>query len=166
MSYRQSANAIINLSFEGMFRLMGALFNSTLAPFNPPNEEPTMQRNWEVIRELLTRVEECTLPSDMVRLSSFPQERAAEVSYHMVLLIEAGLVKGQVSQTIGPEVKDFFAQRLTWGGHEFLDAIRSDTVWQKTKKTFVEQGVSMTFDLVKAVAKEAAVSLMKATLGG
>jgi hypothetical protein len=125
-----------------------------------------MKRNWETIRELLTRVEECTLPTDMVRLSSFPSERDAEVSYHMALLIEAGLVKGQVTQTIGPEVKDFFAQRLTWKGHEFLDSIRSDTVWQKTKKTFIDQGVPMTFDLVKAVAKEAAVSLMKAALGG
>lgn len=125
-----------------------------------------MKRNWETIRELLTKVEECTLPTDMVRLGSFPPERAEEISYHMTLLIEAGLVNGQVSKTIGPEVKDFFAQRLTWEGHEFLDAIRSDTVWQKTKKTFVDQGVSMTFDLVKAVAKEAAVSLMKAALGG
>lgn len=125
-----------------------------------------MKRNWETIRELLTKVEECTMPADMIRLASFPSERAAEISYHMALLIEAGLVNGQISQTLGPEVKDFFAQRLTWEGHEFLDAIRSDTVWQKTKKTFVEQGVSMTFELVKSVAKEAAVSLMKATIGG
>lgn len=125
-----------------------------------------MKRNWETIRELLTKVEECTLPTEMVRLGSFPPERAAEVSYHMALLIEAGLVNGQVSRTIGPEINDFFSQRLTWEGHEFLDGIRSNTVWQKTKKTFVEQGVSMTFDLVKAVAKETAISLMKTALGG
>lgn len=125
-----------------------------------------MKRNWGTIRELLTKVEECTLPTEMVRLGSFPPERAAEVSYHMALLIEAGLVNGQVSRTIGPEINDFFGQRLTREGHEFLDAIRSNTVWQKTKKTFVEQGVSMTFDLVKAVAKETAISLMKTALGG
>ena len=71
-----------------------------------------MKRNWETIRELLTKVEECTLPTDMVRLGNFPPERAVEISYHMALLIEAGLVNGQVSQTIGPEIKDFFAQRL------------------------------------------------------
>ena len=84
----------------------------------------------------------------------------------MQLLIEAGLVKGQVVGTIGPEVKDFFGQRLTWEGHEFLDAIRSDTVWNKTKKIFTEQGVSMTFELVKTVAKEATSALMKGALGG
>jgi hypothetical protein len=80
----------------------------------------------------------------------------------MALLIEAGLVNGEVNHTIGPEVKDFFVQRLTWEGHEFLDAIRSDTVWQKTKKAFSEQGVSMTFELVAHVAKEMAATLMKA----
>jgi len=125
-----------------------------------------MKRNWDTIRELLAKVEECTLPTDMVRLSHFPQERAAEISYHMTLLIEVGLVKGQVSQTIGPEVKDFIAQRLTWQGHEFLDSIRSDTVWAKTKKVFLDRGVEMTFDLVKTIAKEAATSILKGALGG
>ena len=125
-----------------------------------------MKRNWDTIRELLTKVEECTLPTDMVRLSNFPQERAAEISYHMALLIEVGLVKGQLMQTIGPEVKDFIAQRLTWQGHEFLDSIRSDTVWEKTKKVFLDRGVEMTFDLVKTIAREAAAAILKGALGG
>lgn len=125
-----------------------------------------MKRNWDTIREILTKVEACTLPTEMVRLSDFPKERAAETSYHMQLLIEAGLVQGQIVGTIGPEIKDFFGQRLTWEGHEFLDAIRSDTVWQKTKKIFTEQGVAMTFELVKTVAKDAAAALMRGALGG
>ena len=87
-----------------------------------------MKRNWDTIRNLLVKVEECTLPTDMVCLADFPDERAAEISYHMALLIDAGLVDGQMAKTIGPEVKDFFAQKLTWGGHEFLDSIRSYTV--------------------------------------
>lgn len=120
-----------------------------------------MERNFDTIRELLTRVETCTLPAEMVRLSDFPEERRAEVSYHMALLIEAGLVKGQMSQTIGPGVKDFIAQRLTWPGHEFLDTIRSDNVWNKTKKKFGEAGMSMTIELVKVVAKEVAAQLLK-----
>lgn len=124
-----------------------------------------MQRSWDIIRELPTKVEECTLPAEMVRLSTFPKDRAPEVAYHMALLIEAGLVKGQVFQTLSREPKDFMAQRLTWEGHEFLDSIRSETVWERTQKTFVEQGVAMTFDLVKVIAKESAAALMKGALG-
>jgi len=125
-----------------------------------------MKRNWDVIRELLMKVEECTLPSEMIRISHFAAERAAEISYHMTLLIEAGLVKGQVLQTLDPGPKDFFAQRLTWEGHEFLDAIRSNTVWERTKKLFLEKGLEMTFDLVKSAAKEIAAVVVKGALGG
>lgn len=119
-----------------------------------------MKRNWDTIRELLSKVEECTLPTEMVRLADFPEEKAAEISYHMALLIDAGLVKGQMVQTIGPDVKDFFAQKLTWTGHEFLDSIRSDTVWQKTKKVFQEKGLEMTFELVKEGAKQIGAAIL------
>ena len=124
-----------------------------------------MKRNWDTIRELLTKLEECDLPQDMLQLSSFPEDRAAEISYHLELLIEAGLVDGEMVKTLGGGPYDFFANRLTWNGHEFLDAIRSDTVWQKTKKVFVTKGVSMTFDLVKSVASEVAGGLLKSSLG-
>jgi len=125
-----------------------------------------MKRNWETIRELLAKVEECTLPTEIIRLSDFPIERNAEISYHMNLLIEAGLVKGQMVRTMGPEVKDFLAEKLTWNGHEFLDSIRSDTVWQKTKKAFTEQGISMTFDLVKDGARQVGSALFTAATSG
>ena len=119
-----------------------------------------MKRNWDTIRELLSKVEECTLPTEMVRLADFPEEKAAEISYHMALLIDAGLVKGQMVQTIGPDVKDFFAQKLTWTGHEFLDSIRSDTVWQKTKKKKKKKGLEMTFELVKEGAKQIGAAIL------
>ncbi len=125
-----------------------------------------MKRDWDTIREILGKVESCTLPTDQVRLGNFDGTRAAEVSYHMALLIEAGLVNGQMVRTIGPEAKDFIASRLTWQGHEFLDSIRSESVWQKTKKTISEHGVTMTFDLVKEVAREAASALIKSAIGG
>jgi hypothetical protein len=124
-----------------------------------------MKRNWDTVRELLTKLEECTLPTDMLQLASFPMDRAAEISYHMELLIEAGLVDGEMAKTLGAGPYDFFAGRLTWHGHEFLDAIRNDTIWQKTKKTFASKGLSMTFDLVKSVASDIAAGLLKSSIG-
>ena len=121
-----------------------------------------MKRNWETIRELLIKVEECTLPTENVRLNQFPKEKAAEVSYHVRLLIDAGLINGSMSQTIGPDVKDFYATGLTWQGHEFLDSIRSNQVWEKTKSTFLEKGIEMTFDLVKSGSTQIAAAILKA----
>jgi hypothetical protein len=125
-----------------------------------------MQRNWDVIRELLLRVEQCTVPSDYFQLGEFPEERHAEIGYHMEILIEAGLVQGHVLKTFSPDPRGFIAQRLTWDGHEFLDSIRSDSVWSRTKKVFAEKGISMTIETVASVAKEAATALLKGALGG
>jgi hypothetical protein len=120
-----------------------------------------MKRDWDTIRDILTKLEDVTPEEGCLRLSSFPPDRAAEISYHVELMMEAGLVNGQMSKTLGSGPHDFLAIRLTWQGHEFLDAIRSDTVWQKTKKSFISGGLSMTFDLVKSVATDIAVAYLK-----
>ena len=51
------------------------------------------------------------------------------------------------------------------GGHEFLDAVRSDTVWSKTKRAFATNGVTMTFDLVKSVAADITTALIRSAAG-
>ena len=83
----------------------------------------------------------------------------------MELLIESGLVYGEMLNELGQGPHDFLVTRLTWKGHEFLDTIRSDTVWEKTKKSFLNKGISMTFELVKSVATDFAVSYLKTTIG-
>jgi hypothetical protein len=46
-----------------------------------------------------------------------------------------------------------------------LDAIRNETVWNKTKQSFISKGLSMTFDLVKSVAISIATEIMKSKIG-
>ncbi|WP_090701935.1 DUF2513 domain-containing protein [Nitrosomonas aestuarii] len=41
---------------------------------------------------------------------------------------------------------------LTWYGHELLDVIRNESIWNKTKSIFVDKGAAMTFGLGKEVA--------------
>jgi hypothetical protein len=120
-----------------------------------------MKRNWDTIREILIKLEELDPQAVAMRLSDFPDDKAYEYSYHVELLLEAGLLHGQMSKTFGGHAQQFQVQRLTWQGHELWDAIRSDTVWSKTKTTFVKGGLSMTFDLVKEVAKDLALALLK-----
>lgn len=123
-----------------------------------------MKRDWDIIRDVLIKFEGLAPDAGSLQLNDFPSEKAYEYSYHVELLMEAGLIHGQMSKTLGRHAQNFLAQRLTWQGHEFLDAIRSDTVWNKTKTTFVKGGLSMTFDLVKEVAKEVAGALLKTTI--
>lgn len=53
-----------------------------------------------------------------------------------------------------------FIKRLTWEGHEFLDAARNDTTWRKAKDKFLKPAGAWTFSLLleflKAEAKKLA----------
>lgn len=124
-----------------------------------------MTRNWDIIRKLLTRLESLPNTDASLRLADFPDEQAYEYSYHAELLIEAGLVVGQMSRTIGTGPTEFILRRLTWEGHEFVDAVQSDTVWEETKETFAAKGLAMTFDLVKSIATEISVAWLRSATG-
>ena len=41
---------------------------------------------------------------------------------------------------------------LTWEGHEFLDAVRHETVWAKTKEVVKSKGGSVSFEVLKELA--------------
>jgi hypothetical protein len=56
---------------------------------------------------------------------------------------------------------DYKPKRLTWQGHDFLDAARSDTLWENAKKLTLEQTGGLSLDLLKA----ALLSLGKQALG-
>lgn len=124
-----------------------------------------MERNWDTIREILIKFEELDPEKGPLQLEDFPEERAYEYSYHVELLLEAGLLHGEMSKTLGRHAQSFWVDRLTWEGHEFIDAIRSDAVWNKTKSSFVRGGLTMTFDLIKGVATDVAAAYLKSTIG-
>jgi hypothetical protein len=40
---------------------------------------------------------------------------------------------------------------LTWEGHEFLDAARNKTMWNRAKTALTTQGAGLSFDVMKAL---------------
>lgn len=112
-----------------------------------------MKRNWDTIREILLATE--ALPPDTtLTLADFENDHAHTISYHVELITEADLLHASISKTIGKGPTQFHIYRLTWPGHELLDAIRNDNIWNKTKSSILEKSGSMTFDIVKSVAIE------------
>lgn len=89
-----------------------------------------MKRDMDLIREVLLKVEE--LPFDGGFHEITVEGRTDdEVTYHVMLLHEAGFIEAQDLTTLSGIC--WKPKRLTYSGHEFLDAARSDTVWQKAK---------------------------------
>ena len=69
--------------------------------------------------------------------------------FHLDLLEQGGLVK----KSIDPE-SDGQYWEITWKGYEFLDAVRSEGVWEKLKQHAEERGIGITVDVAIRTVKE------------
>jgi hypothetical protein len=75
-----------------------------------------------------------------------------EVAYHVILLVEAGFIKGDLG---GGDVA--VISRLTWDGHEFLEDTRDPEVWAvvtNKAKALSGVGVALLWELAKAEVKK------------
>lgn len=84
---------------------------------------------------------------------------SAEIARHAELLSDAGLIVGEDASTMG--CPSFHIRRITFSGYEFLDAIRSPSVWRKTRDRIDRAGGGFVF----AVIKDVAVSILRQKLG-
>jgi hypothetical protein len=107
-----------------------------------------MKRDMDLIREILLKVEE--LPYDGgFHDVSIEGHTDDEISYHVLLLKEAGFIEAADLSTLGGVC--WKPMRLTYSGHEFLDAARSDTVWEKAKTAVVQSTGVLTLEGLKAM---------------
>lgn len=107
-----------------------------------------MQRDWDFVRELLTDIE------GEVNTFKKYNNTAHEEKYlqHVRMLDQAGFINGlSAKKAIGGRwgvVQN--DPHLTWDGHDLLNTLRSQTVWEKIKERSKETGIDLTTDSVKA----------------
>lgn len=118
-----------------------------------------MKRDMDLVRQILLRIEavENRLVEPEMNFDGYPRH---VVIYHTWLLIDAGLVDGDVSYYQSPHA-DALVRGLTWKGHEFLDEIRDESVWNKTKQKIGREVGSASVEIVREVAK----SIIKGLIG-
>jgi DNA-binding transcriptional ArsR family regulator len=82
-----------------------------------------MKRDMELVRRLLIYIEERANQREpiQVELEGIDDD---VVQYHLELLTEADIISTIDASSY--DGKHFFVKRLTWYGHEFLDAARDD----------------------------------------
>lgn len=85
---------------------------------------------------------------------------AEKTSYHIHLRIEGGLLEGECVHGIDGPLR-CFASSLTWDGQEFLDKVQSSGMWERIKATAREKGLSLSFDVIKAIAVVAISATVK-----
>jgi hypothetical protein len=117
-----------------------------------------MKRDMELAREILQRVEDCPEPHGKGIDLVFPDRTKDEVAYNIKLLKNAGLI--EAIDVSGSHGMGFIPQSLTNEGHDFIDAIRNDKVWDKVKDKAKEYGGTLSFEVMKALAIQAAKTLL------
>ena len=114
-----------------------------------------MQREWPLVRRILKGLEARESLRDPLRPDELEGFAPEVVSYHIRLLIEAGLIHGECSRTIGTPLS-CLAYALTWEGHEFLDQVRDEKSWNSVVRVARDKGLSLSFEIIKAVVGELA----------
>ena len=109
-----------------------------------------VKRDMDLIRRLLLLIEE---QSDNGLELEIPQEIDRIIAVkHLEMLEEAGLVKNRIQYGDNSPVCIFSS--LTWEGHDFLENIKNDTVWNKLKETIKEKSGQLSWVMIIEFAKE------------
>lgn len=105
-----------------------------------------MKRDMDLARAILFQVEKSDDPMNWAKFA-VDEYSEEQISYHIKLLYQANLIEANdCSSNDGLSWK---ATSLTWHGHEFLDAARNETFWNKAKNHLKGKGVEITIDTIK-----------------
>jgi hypothetical protein len=106
-----------------------------------------MKRDMELIRRILLLVDEnpSLNPLDL----EIEGKSNAEIIYHLELLDDAGLIKGNYQEYVTCK-----AHRLSWEGHEFLARVRSERHWARIKEVAAKRGEEISLRLIKALESD------------
>lgn len=118
-----------------------------------------MRRDWELIRQILRKVEDKPDTHGLVHPNQFTGYDEETVSYHMWLLDQARLIEATCQTHMGGPVF-CMARNLTWAGHEFLDQIGNDTAWNRIGSFAKEKALDLSFDTIKQITARIVTMLL------
>ncbi len=101
-----------------------------------------MKRDMDIIRLILMQQETGEAPPD---LAKYPEDL---VVYNVALMKDAGLLVAEIREGYGGSPRGAAIIRMTWAGHDFLDAARDDTLWRKAKEKVIRPTASWTFGIL------------------
>ena len=109
-----------------------------------------MKRDMELVRDLLLIIEENNGDKEL----SLPSEWDSEVvAYHLKILDQAGYIQNK-TKWAGNKPLWIYAS-LNWQGHDFIESVRDDSIWNKTKEGIKTKGLefgSVPIEVIKDFA--------------
>ena len=113
-----------------------------------------MKRDWELCRTILRLTEE--LSEDKNNVDTFGSSELEGymrtlIGYHVYLLQDARLLEAMDARDRDNRW-DLYPMYLTMAGHDFLEATRNDSTWNKTLELIKSKGGSVTLEILKDIA--------------
>lgn len=105
----------------------------------------------DMVRDILLIIEESDDDKELIIPSDWDRKI---VAYHLKILDQAGFVKNYTKWAGNQPM--WISASLTWDGHEFLDSIKDNSIWNKTKDGIKGKGLelgSVPLDIIKEYAK-------------
>ncbi len=109
-----------------------------------------MKRSMDLIRDILLHIEENqndVNPLD-VRIKGYSDY---EITYHLNILKEANLVTLSINFVPDSTGINIWVSRMTWEGHEFLDAAKDKKRWESAKKYLLGKVGSTPFTALQSL---------------
>ncbi len=107
-----------------------------------------MKRDMDLIKKILLEFEAVNIfpvPEGKMTVEGYDNDL---VDYHVVLLEEAGLITGDINFSESGHMYNC-SLRLTWDGHEFLDAAKNEGLWNKVKAKMREKAIDIPFTIFR-----------------
>ncbi|MDU6263730.1 MAG: DUF2513 domain-containing protein [Anaerocolumna aminovalerica] len=122
-----------------------------------------MKRDMDLVRKILFKIEEevDNKPKFDLTIDEYTMD---QVAYHCSILYDGGYIKNYKSLGCGEGLVSFGVSGLTWSGHELLDKISNENVWNKTKQVVKNKGLPMVVDVIKDIATAIITSMTQAAI--
>ncbi|WJP97102.1 DUF2513 domain-containing protein [Macrococcus bovicus] len=124
-----------------------------------------MKLNHDLVREVLLEIEEMKQFGEPLYNHDFKESKVFniykrdDILYTLQKLHEAGFISWTPNWASGKLIT-YAINDITWNGHQFLDDVRGDIVWEETKKHASKLG-SVSIPVLQTVAS----SFINGTLG-
>lgn len=117
-----------------------------------------MRRSLDLLRTIMLRTEDAAPGTNLLELG-LEETDFAELAHHAELLVEAGLLKAQISYMERSPVPVYVVvERLTWAGHEFVDLARDNERWERVLARVAAGTGATSFEIVRDLLHEAHVA--------
>lgn len=120
-----------------------------------------MKLDIDCVRDVLLELEQ--LPVDCHTMNSFPSSISKHgeknVEYVLAKLKEAGYINADIRLFPNGQYDYYGIYDITFPGHQFLETVRDNRVWSKTKTVAGKVG-SKAFDVITQIASSVITELI------